>query len=93
MKITKDENGWMLTFDKEGNSFICSINEWSQLCGKLNWYNFTLIEISAENDIIAPGYEFTFIILGLGFRLRINRSWEGTELQKRIDDIKLTKQL
>jgi len=91
MKLKRDETGWMLTFDKEGNSFICSINQWGQLGGKMNWYDFTLIEISAENDIMAPGYEVTFIILGLGCRLRVNRSWKDTKLQQCIDDFKLTK--
>ena len=63
-------------------------NDWEQVFGKWNWYSFTIIQIYFENDIMCPGYEFECIILGLGFRIRINRSWEGTEIQKRIDEIK-----
>ena len=88
MKLKKEENGWILYFNKEEDAFIYLINEWAQIIGRWNWYSFTLIEISAENDITAPGFELTIIILGLGFRLRINRDWSGSELQKRIDDIK-----
>jgi len=91
MKLKKEEGGWILYFDKKGNSFIHPINQWEQFWGKWNWYDFTLIEISAENDISAPGYEFLIIILGLGFRLRINRSWRGTKLQKSINNIKYEK--
>jgi len=87
MKLKKEEYSWALYFDKEGNHFIEFINEWFQGWGKWNWYDFTLIEISFINDIMVPGYEFIFIILGLGFRLRINRIWSGTKLQKSINEV------
>jgi hypothetical protein len=88
MKLKKEENGWILTLDKKGNSFVCPINDWGQIFGHWNWYSFHLIHIYAENDIVCPGWEFEFAILGLGFRIRINRSWVGIILQKRLDEIK-----
>ena len=87
MKLKKEENGWILYFDNKGDSFAYPINDWAQIFGHWNWYEFHIIHIYAENDTIAPGWEFEFAILGLGFRIRINRSWQGTELQKRIDDV------
>jgi hypothetical protein len=74
-----------LVFEITKNSFFTIRNEWRQLFGKSNWYNFTLIEISAENDDVCPGFEFDFIVLGLGIHFRHNRSWEGTEIQERLD--------
>ena len=68
------------------------INDWEQFFdGDWNWYSFYILHIYAENDIMCPGYEFEFAILGLGFRLRINRSWSGTEIEKRIKESKKKK--
>jgi hypothetical protein len=47
-------------------------NEWKQLWGKYNWYSFTLVNINYEKQDFTHGHEFTFIVLGLGFWLRIN---------------------
>jgi len=63
------------------------INEWSQLFGKWNWYSFTIIKLEFENDIMCPGYELYFVLLGLGFYFRVNRSWEGTEIEKRLEEV------
>jgi len=48
------------------------INEWKQLFGKFNWYTATFIKIEFEKDEMACGYEFLFVVLGLGFRIRYN---------------------
>ena len=48
------------------------INQWEQLKGGFNWYTMTFIQIEFEKELIAYGYEFIFIILGLGFRVRYN---------------------
>ena len=85
MKITKDNN-YILWLDKNGEYFIEFYNEWSQIFGKWNWVDATIIEISFENDYMAPGYEFVFIILGFGIRIRLNRSWKNTKLQRTIDE-------
>lgn len=61
-----------LTADK--NWFIEPIQQWSQLWETCNWYDYDLIWIRFENDIIMGGYEATFIILGLGFRWRWNHT-------------------
>lgn len=88
MKIQKEQFGLMLCFDNECSHFIHTICEWEQLFGKWNWYDFHLFLIRLHNDNeFAPGYEFEFIVLGLGFRARFNKSWENTELQESIDDM------
>ena len=48
------------------------INEWKQLRGKYNWYTATFIHCQFERELMAYGYEFQFILLGLGFRARYN---------------------
>ena len=48
------------------------INQWEQLKGGFNWYTMTFIQIEFEKELMAYGYEFIFIILGLGFRVRYN---------------------
>ena len=48
------------------------INEWKQLTGKYNWYTATLIHCQFEREFMAYGYEFQFILVGLGFRARYN---------------------
>ena len=50
------------------------INDWKQLTGKWNWYTFTFINIEFENDIMSHGYEFYFVVLGLGIRIRYNKA-------------------
>lgn len=47
-------------------------NEWKQLSGKYNWYTWTLIYISFEKENLAHGYEFWFMLFGLGFIIRYN---------------------
>ena len=49
-----------------------TINQWEQLKGDFNWYTFTPIQIEFEKENVAHGYEFIFIVLGLGFRVRYN---------------------
>lgn len=60
------------------------INQWNQLKGKWNWYTATLLLVEFENDIWTGGAEFTFIILGLGFRVRWNYNFEGSEVGKHV---------
>lgn len=48
--------------------------DYSQLFQKCNWYDFTFIEISFENDKVMDGFEAVFMFLGLGFRWYWNYS-------------------
>lgn len=57
-----ESNHWLVEF----------VNEWKQIIGKWNWYTFTFIEIYFENDKFTKGYEFQFMLLGLGVRIRYN---------------------
>ena len=72
------------------DAFIHIINDWEQLLGRWNWYTFHLIHIYLEKDEMCGGYEFEFVIFGLGFRLRINNpNSEGyKEMERRIKDYK-----
>lgn len=64
--------------------FIEWTEEWSQFAGGCNWYTFHPIVIEFEDDRIMGGIEATFIVLGLGFRLRWN--YTVTEKVQRIKD-------
>lgn len=46
--------------------------EWSQVGKQYNWYTFTFVHVEFENDTMTKGYEFTCILLGIGFTLRYN---------------------
>jgi hypothetical protein len=50
------------------------INDWKQLRGKWNWYTFTFIQIEFENDVWTHGVECYFVLLGIGVRIRYNKS-------------------
>ncbi len=52
--------------------FVEWIEEWSQFLGGCNWYTFNLIKIEFEDERIMGGVETTWIILGLGIRVRWN---------------------
>lgn len=56
----------------EKNWFIDWVQQWDQLWTDCNWYDCDLLWIRFENDKVMGGYEFTFIVLGLGFRWRWN---------------------
>jgi len=89
MKIIK-EDGYLIISHKDKELFLCLRNDYSQLIGSWNWYNFTFIELSIENDYQLGGVDFDFIILGLGIHLRLNyKKTEMTEsLQNMINEIK-----
>ena len=51
---------------------IEGINNWKQLLGTWNWYTWTLIHVEFEKENMAYGFEFMFVLLGFGFRIRYN---------------------
>lgn len=71
MKLFKKEN-WVLSI----------INEWKQLKGKYNWYSFTFINLYFEDEPYTGGVELHFTLLGLGFIIRYNYDFEGSEAGK-----------
>jgi len=79
-----------LFFGSDNQHLAYWVNEWSQLFGKYNWFHFTLIRLDCERDLVVPGFELVFIILGLGFRIRWNDDWEGTEFGNRLKDLEQT---
>ena len=50
-----------------------------------NWYTFHPFLWELEWDRAAPGVEMTLMLLGVGFRVRWNFDWSGTELQAALD--------
>ena len=74
------------------NLFISFINEWAQLFHKFNWYNWTLIRADFEWDMdMTGGLEWTFVLLGLGIRIRWNADFEGSETGKRFKEFEESK--
>jgi len=49
---------------------IDPIEEWSQLWTACNWYNITPIRMDFEWDKIFGAVEVSFVLLGVGCRLR-----------------------
>jgi len=88
MKLTKptehDPHYYLNITDK---CFIHVRNEWSQLCGKYNWYSFTFCQIYFEDEKMTGGWEFEFMLLGLGFRVRYNYAFEQSEAGQRLKEL------
>lgn len=72
-KLT-DEKSW----------FIDWIEEYSQFFQECNWWTFHPAYIEFENDKIMGGIEATFIIAGLGLRVRWNHTITP-EMQECVD--------
>ena len=77
---------------KNDKWLLHSICEWRQFFGKWNWVDFHVIHLYFMNDVALPGFEISAILMGLGFRFRINGDWSTTEagraVQEGLDDIK-----
>ena len=86
-KFERDEYDkcWYLYLSE--NTFVHLINDWGKIFGKWNWYSFHILHVYVENDLMFPGFEFEFVVMGLGFRFRINRSWRETEIGQRLDQL------
>jgi|SRR5882672_4666051 len=65
------------------------IEQWSQFTSKNNWNIFNIINFEFEDDRIMGGLEATFIILGLGARIRFNYkvTEEVSYIQRQITEI------
>ena len=58
-----------------------------------NWNTWQFINIEFENDIMCGAYEFTFVLMRCGFRIRIPHETEKSKenwkkWEKEIDEIK-----
>lgn len=73
------------------NWLIEGINQWEQLFGKWNWYTWTLVQVEFEKENMAYGYEFLFILFGLGFRIRYNTEKSHKQFAEWMEDIKETR--
>ena len=86
IKLEKPEIGsWCLSVGD--NFFIELVNRWAWLFYKTNWFDVELIAVTFEKDSMLEGYEFIFVILGFGFRARLNTFDENNEIIKRVNDI------
>jgi len=69
--------------------YFTFINQYQQIFGEYNWYDITIIELSFEYDMeMTGGYEFTFILLGIGFLFRHTVDLENSVVGKRLKDIR-----
>ena len=70
--------------------FVEWIEQWSQIIQGCNWRTFHAINIEFEDDRMMGGVETTWVLLGLGFRVRWN--YAETErvrlIKNRVEDIK-----
>src|SRR5258708_4768231 len=64
-------------------------NDWRQIfqVGQCNWYSFHVAYVYFEIDEMAKAYEFTCILVGLGFTVRYDRDFEHSEIQRRADEV------
>ena len=67
---------------------IEGINQWSQLIEKYNWYTWTFFQLEVEKENMAWGYEFIFILMGLGFRIRYNTDKSNEQFEKWDKEVK-----
>jgi len=81
IKPTKTDSNWYLNFGD--NAFIHSINDWGQIIGRYNWYNFHFIHLYIENDVMTGGLEIECVVLGIGFRFRWNYNDKVKKLVKK----------
>ena len=63
-------------------------NDWKQIKGKFNWYEFTFVHLYFEIDKKTHGYEFHFMLLGLGFYFRLNTDKSMRQFDKWEKEIK-----
>lgn len=56
------------------------IEQWSQFWDSCNWYTFHPIKLEIEDESHMGGWEVTFVLMGLGFRVRYN--YQETEVVK-----------
>ena len=87
MKIKKDKHDDRWYVELSDDIFIHTINEWSNLFNKYNWYEWTPVAVRFEWDKeMTGGYEFEVIVLGIGFRFRhtVKKWFKKTELSKRL---------
>ena len=78
--------------EKEKKIYITPINQWSQLFGKFNWYNWDVVNIGIEWDMeVTGGYEVVFIIMGLGFIFRHNVNFEDSKVGESFDEFMLSR--
>jgi len=93
MKFNYDKEckSFGLDFAKWKSIWFYPWNDWPQFFTKgWNWKSFNFLHIYFEDDVMMGGYDFECVVLGLGFRIRIN--WRETkttkELDAQIEDIK-----
>jgi|GEM_PF-5258867 len=78
----EDQSGFIEMEGKlgKGNWLLHSICQWEQMLGRWNWIDFNFVQFHVMRDIVLPGFELEIIILGIGFRLRVNDDWSKTEV-------------
>jgi len=87
IKISKDKFDHQYYLEIGDRFFIEFVNRWYWLFHSCNWFDVELIAITFEKDSMLDGYELVFIILGIGFRARLNTFTKDNEIIKRAKDV------
>jgi hypothetical protein len=90
-----------LIINVNNKCFFTFFTEWIGLFTKFNWYSFTLINISYENDKMLFGYYFEVTLLGFSVSFRYNsdeaiklfKEWEKETKPLIKDSKKITKKV
>ena len=88
MKLTTHEDGSGHILEVSKGTTVYFNNDWRQIfqIGRCNWYSFHFIYLYFEIDQMSKMYEVIFILLGLGFTMRIDRDFDHSEIKQRADE-------
>lgn len=76
-----------MTIDITPMVFIELWQQWSQLFEKNNWYDFQIINLELEKDLMLDGFEVKAALLGFCFRLRWNYFTDDNEIIQRANEV------
>lgn len=86
MKRINIENR-IITIDITPMVFVELSEQWSQLFEKNNWYDFQIINLELEKDLMLDGFEVKAALLGFCFRLRWNYFTDDNEIIQRANEV------
>lgn len=93
MRINRDyeEFGVQPTLEFSKYAFMEFQNDWSDVVALFkrenNWYTFRFAHLQVEKDDIVEGWDIDFVLLGLGFRLRITSGTLAEPLASALEEI------
>jgi hypothetical protein len=84
VRIVREHGYTTINFGE--NTFAHPIFDWPEWFRRngYNWRDFRIARIEFELDDVIPGWEFTLILWGVGFRFRRNWDMERTPQGRRM---------